>query len=117
MFARVLRFSIPMMMAALMAGTGFAAEGTPEPTKTKPECTAETEHLVWPEQSERRTGVPVEICVGKRFKYKWQALTVDISELRAKAKATGNQAATGQAAEGNQTARVEKPAAGTPPSE
>jgi len=91
MAVRSFLLAIPM----LMAGACFADEGTPATPRAKPECSAETEHLMWPEKSERRSGGPVEICVEKHLKYRWQPLTVDISELRAKAKGTaGNQAAS-----------------------
>lgn len=69
----------------------------PAAQREKPACTAQTAHLVWPEKSERQSGGPVEICVARHFRYKWQPLTVDISELRAKAKGASQAAPAAKA--------------------
>jgi hypothetical protein len=41
---------------------------------------------LWPEKTSRGAGVPIEICVPKRWKYAWQQLTIDVSQMRAIAK-------------------------------
>jgi hypothetical protein len=75
-------FLIPVFLAAAC----FAEDATP----AKPECNAENLHKIWPEKTSRRPGAPVEICVEKHhLRYRWQPLTVDISELRALAKSNG----------------------------
>ncbi len=90
MSVRLSLLAIPIFLA----GAGLADERLPASARAKPECSAQTEHMLWPEKSERRSGGLVEICVGKHLKYRWQPLTVDISELKGKAKAAaaGNQA-------------------------
>jgi hypothetical protein len=74
-------FLIPVVLAAACLAD--------DATSAKPECNAQNLHKIWPEKADRRSGVPVEICVEKHLRYRWQALTVDISELRAQAKSNG----------------------------
>jgi hypothetical protein len=54
--------------------------------KTKPECTERTRGKLWPEKTARGAAVPVEICAPKGWHYRWQQLTIDISQLRAATK-------------------------------
>jgi hypothetical protein len=54
--------------------------------KTKPVCTEKTRGKIWPEKTSRGAGVPIEICAPKRFHYRWQQLTIDISKLKAATK-------------------------------
>jgi len=88
-----------LFIPVLIATACFGDEANP----AKPECNAENEHKLWPEKNARHSGEPVEICVERRSKYKWEPVTVDISELRAKARGAAsapNQAATTHAAGG-----------------
>lgn len=79
---------IPVFLAA-----ACLADDTTTP---KPECNAGNVHKIWPEQNNPRPGVPIEICVEKRLHYRWQPLTVDISELRAQAKSDRSAAKPGK---------------------
>ncbi len=72
---------IPMLLA-----TACCAQDLPPATSAemaKPACTAQTRGKLWPEKTSRANGVPIEICVQKLWKYRWEQLTVDISQLRA----------------------------------
>lgn len=71
-------------MAFLTASMCFAQEAG----SAKPECNAQTKGSLWPEKIYRGNSVvPVEICVEKYWKYRWEQITVDISQLRAKRQA------------------------------
>lgn len=52
----------------------------------KPACTAELRSSLWPDKAARDSRTPIEMCVRKHGSYRWQPLTVDISQLRAAAK-------------------------------
>jgi hypothetical protein len=67
------------LIAMLMATACYAQESNP----AKPVCNAETQGKLWPEKASRGTGVPIEICVSKHWKYRWEQLTVDVSKLKA----------------------------------
>ena len=69
---------VPLFLAAVCLAD--------EAPRAKPDCNAENVHKIWPEQNSARPTVPIEICVEKHQHYRWQPLTVDISELRAQAK-------------------------------
>ena len=55
----------------------------------KPACNAQNENKLWPEKTSKGTGVPIEICVTKYWGYRWEQLTVDVSQLKGKHKAAG----------------------------
>lgn len=67
-------------MPLLLAGACFAQEAG----AAKPQCNAQTKGDLWPEKARRGSGVPVEMCVEKHWKYRWEQLTVDISQLRSR---------------------------------
>jgi hypothetical protein len=52
---------------------------------SKPVCTAKIRGKIWPEKTSANSAVPTEMCAPRRFSYRWQQLTVDVSELRADA--------------------------------
>jgi hypothetical protein len=54
--------------------------------KQKPQCNAHSRGKLWPEKTGRGAAVPVEICAPKGWRYAWQQLTVDVSQLKAAAK-------------------------------
>jgi len=74
--------SIPILLAVSCCAQ------TPEETKKaiKPECNAQNRGKLWPEKTAHAVGVPIEICTAKAWKYRWQQLTVDISQLIAAAR-------------------------------
>jgi hypothetical protein len=59
---------------------------SPAAEKTKPECTEKTRGKLWPEKTSRGADVPIEICAPKGWHYRWQQLTIDISQLKAATK-------------------------------
>src|SRR5450631_1658266 len=56
------------------------------PDTTKPVCPEKTRRKLWPEKTSRGADVPIEICVPKGWRYRWQQLTIDVSQLKAAAK-------------------------------
>jgi hypothetical protein len=72
-------FVAPLMLVA--ATVSVAAE-----QKDKPVCDARSRGTLWPENTTRGAGVPVEICAMKGWHYRWQQLTVDVSQLKAAVK-------------------------------
>jgi hypothetical protein len=66
--------AIPMLFAV-----SFCAPGA-EPVK--PVCNAQTQGNLWPEKTSRGSEVPVEICSKVHRKYRWEQLTVDVSQLK-----------------------------------
>jgi len=48
----------------------------------KPECTAQTRGKLWPEKAGRGAATPVEICAPHGWHYRWEQLTVDVSQLK-----------------------------------
>jgi len=68
------------VMPLLLVSACFAREAG----AAKPECNAQTKGDFWPDKANRGSGVPVEMCVEKHWKYRWEQLTVDISQLRRK---------------------------------
>ena len=70
--------AIPMMIVF----SGYAESPPPAP---KPVCNAQNRGRLWPEKAGRHTaGAPIELCSMHFLKYRWQKLTVDVSELRMK---------------------------------
>jgi hypothetical protein len=67
-------WAIPMLFAI-----SFCAPGA-EPAK--PACNAKTRGDLWPENTSRGSGVPVEICSKVHWKYHWEQFTVDVSRLK-----------------------------------
>jgi hypothetical protein len=56
------------------------------PPATKPACNAHTRGTLWPENAGRHSVAgPVEMCSMHRWKYRWEQVTVDVSQLRANA--------------------------------
>ena len=51
----------------------------------KPACNEKARGRLWPEKTSHGAAVPIEICAPKGWKYRWQQLTVDVSQLRASA--------------------------------
>jgi hypothetical protein len=51
----------------------------------KPVCNAKARGRLWPEKTSHGAAVPIEICAPKGFGYRWQQVTVDVSQLRADA--------------------------------
>ena len=49
----------------------------------KPVCTAEIKGAIWNGMNAQGRRIPTEMCVKKHRKYRWESLTVDISQLRA----------------------------------
>jgi len=70
-------------VVAMLIGTAVYAAAADPP---KPPCNAQTRGKLWPEKTSRGAGVPIEICAPKRWKYAWQQLTIDVSQMRAIAK-------------------------------
>jgi len=70
------------LIAILMATACYGEEAA----LVKPACNAEAQGKLWPEKTSRGSGVPVEICVAKYWKYRWEQLTVDVSQLKARHK-------------------------------
>jgi hypothetical protein len=68
-----MRLVIPILLAASCCSSGA------EPAK--PVCNAQTRGKLWPETA-RVSGTPIEICSKVHRKYRWQQLTVDISQLK-----------------------------------
>ncbi len=63
------------LISALVLGSGWAEE------PPKPRCDALQRGRLWPESETRGTRRQIEICTLNVWKYQWQQLTVDISEL------------------------------------
>lgn len=80
------RMSVNMGSRVLftMAFLGLSVCFAQEAGAVKPECNAQTKGNLWPEKIFRGSNKPVEICVARYWKYRWEQLTVDISQLRAK---------------------------------
>lgn len=51
--------------------------------QSKPECTAQTRGKLWPEKTGHGAATPVEICAPHGWHYRWEQLTVDVSQLKA----------------------------------
>jgi hypothetical protein len=68
-----MRSVIPILLAASCCASGA------EPAK--PACNAQTRGELWPETG-RVSGTPIEICSKAHRKYRWQQLTVDVSQLK-----------------------------------
>lgn len=77
-----------VLIPVCLGAACFAEEATP----AKPECNAENLHKIWPEKTNWRPDVPIEICVEKHLRYRWQPMTVNISDLRVQAKSNGKPA-------------------------
>jgi hypothetical protein len=73
-----MKFLIAMLVATACYGEEAAV--------VKPVCSAETQGKLWPEKTSRGSGVPVEICVARHWKYRWEQLTVDVSQLKGRHK-------------------------------
>jgi hypothetical protein len=48
----------------------------------KPACNEKARGRLWPEKTSRGAAVPIELCAHKGWRYRWQQLTVDVSQLR-----------------------------------
>ena len=62
------------------------SQTTEAPETAKPACTQQTRGKLWPENTVRGAGVPIEICAPKGWHYRWQQLTIDVSKMKAAAK-------------------------------
>lgn len=47
----------------------------------RPACNARTRGTLWPPRPSNDPRASVELCTAKRWKYRWEPLTVHISEL------------------------------------
>ena len=55
----------------------------------KPPCNAQNRGKLWPKEAGRHTAAgPVEMCLMRLWRYRWQPLTVDVSQLRSESAAT-----------------------------
>jgi hypothetical protein len=59
------------------------ASGAPDTKAVKPACNAQTKGKIWPENTSRGNGVPIEICATRFWRFRWEQLTVDVSQLKA----------------------------------
>jgi hypothetical protein len=75
--SRTVWLAVPLLFAA-----PFFVQGAEPAPKEKPACDAKTRGKLWPEKGGRGADVPVEICAPKGWHYRWQQLTVDISQLK-----------------------------------
>lgn len=73
----ILRLAIPLLLAAPSCLTSADAP--------KPTCDQHTRGKLWPEKTARGDATPVEICAPRGWHYRWQQLTVDVSQLKAAA--------------------------------
>ena len=74
----ILRFAIPILITM-----SCYAES---PSPAKPVCNAQTRGKLWPENTARHAATaPIELCSMRRWRYRWEQLTVDVTQLRAKA--------------------------------
>jgi len=71
-----MRLVIPILLAVSWCAT------CAEPAK--PACSAQTRGDLWPETA-RASGTPIEICSKIHRKYRWEQLTVDVSQLKGNA--------------------------------
>jgi hypothetical protein len=85
--------------------------GAQDAEPVKPACNAQTQGKLWPEKTSWGNGAPIEICATKYWKFRWEQLTVDISQLKARHKpaiaAVPVTPATGGAGANNATAQRE----------
>ena len=72
------RWVIPVLLAVSACAAGA------EPAK--PACNALTRGNLWPEKADRVSGVSIEICSKRNWRYHWQQLTVDVSQLTGKSR-------------------------------
>lgn len=68
-----MRLLIPLVLSVSCCVRGA------EPAK--PACNAQTQGALWPETG-RVLGTPIEICSKAHRKYRWEQLTVDVSQLK-----------------------------------
>ena len=66
-----------LLLPVLMGVSCWAQD---EPAQ-KPVCNAHNRGMLWPPHISGHDRVPVEICSGKLLRYRWRALTVDVSDL------------------------------------
>ena len=69
------RLMIPILLAISACAPGAES--------AKPACNAQTRGDLWPETA-RASGTPIEICSKAHKRYRWEQLTVDISQLKGK---------------------------------
>ena|ERR1700691_3763130 len=71
-----------LVILILVATTCGAQDAEP----VKPACNVPTQGKLWPEKTSRGNGVPIEICAARFWNFRWEQLTVDVSQLKAKHK-------------------------------
>jgi hypothetical protein len=77
----------PWVIVIFLGAACLAAGAEPAVSEPKrPACNAQMRGKLWPEKTSRGAGVPIEICVPKRWKYTWQQLTIDVSQMKAMAR-------------------------------
>jgi hypothetical protein len=76
--SRTVWLVVPFLLAAPLCAVG--EEAAP---KQKPACDAKSRGKLWPEKGGRGADTPVEICAPKGWHYRWEQLTVDVSQLKA----------------------------------
>lgn len=67
-----------LLLISAVTLLGCAAQQSEKP---KPPCNARNRGQLWPEPKDRDACHPVEMCTEHRWKYRWQPLTVDVSQL------------------------------------
>jgi hypothetical protein len=73
----ILRFAIPILITM----SGYAEN----PSPLKPVCNAQTRGKLWPENTARHAATaPIELCSMRRWRYRWEQLTIDVTQLRSK---------------------------------
>jgi hypothetical protein len=87
-------------MAVLMLAACLQAEQPVRPT-----CNREHRGQLWPEQKSKQPCRAIEICTMRRLRYRWEPLTVHVSQLprdpkRKGACDAGEQKVADEAAEG-----------------
>jgi hypothetical protein len=70
------------LIVPLFATVSCFAQSAVHSETEKPACTERIRGKLWPEKAARTARVPVEICAPKRWKYRWQQITIDVSQLR-----------------------------------
>jgi hypothetical protein len=82
----------------------FAGSCYAEESPAKPACNARTRGKLWPEKAGRHSlAGPIEMCALRLWRYRWEQLTVDVSQLRAES--AGSKAAADEHAEAPKTDR------------
>jgi hypothetical protein len=74
----LLAVSIAMALS-YFAGSAYAEDSPP----AKPACNEKTRGKLWPKRAGRHSAVsPIEMCAMHLWRYRWEQLTVDVSQLR-----------------------------------